>query len=108
MKEGRSNVKVIKMRQKLVCVDRNDDRFGQAGQLSIGQISGMNSQSSSNTQEMGQKGKLAGGKRTKGQTCWQFYYVAELHVVQTVNRLGDTLKIGLATSTIEVQKETGG
>ena len=84
MKEGRSNVKVIKMRQKLVCVDRNDDRFGQAGQLSIGQISGMNSQSSSNTQEMGQKGKLAGGKRTKGQTCWQFYYFAELHVVQTV------------------------
>ena len=83
MKEGRSNVKVIKIRQKLVYVDRND-RFGQAGQLSIGQISGMNSQSSSNTQEMGQKGKLAGGKRTKGQTCWQFYYFAELHVVQTV------------------------
>ena len=83
MKEGRSNVKVIQMRQHLVCEDRND-RFGQAGQLSIGQISGMNSQSSSNTQEMGQKGKLAGGKRTKGQTCWQFYYFAELHVVQTV------------------------
>ena len=84
MKEGRSNVKVIKMRQQLVCVDRNDDRLGQAGQLSIKQISEINSQSSSNTQEMGQKGKLADGNRTKGRTCWQFYYVAELHVVQTV------------------------
>ena len=72
------------MRQQQVCVDRNDGRLGQAGQLSIEPISEMNSQSSLNTQEMGQKGKLAGGKRTKGQTCWQFYYVAELHVVQTV------------------------
>ena len=53
------------MRQQLACVDRNDDRFGQAGQLSIEQISDMNSQSSSNTQEMEQKGKSAGGKRQK-------------------------------------------
>ena len=78
MKEGRSNVKVIKMRQQLVRIEM------MIGLVRTTKLVMSRSQSSSNTQEMGQKGKLAGGKRTKGQTCWQFYYFAELHVVQTV------------------------